>query len=180
MKSLRDVAVVVMAAAAMACSSSSSGGGTSADDGGVTSHDGSAAGNDASTADASATSDASTTPDAAVAAKAAVKIKVPSTYTGTARQIVLVVEDSLPPMGPPAGILLQQNTPAVTAGGTLSLEGDPSGLNGDYYVLAVLYMQGGGMLSPKAGVDYVAQSAAKVHFDGKSIDLGELDLALAH
>lgn len=61
-------------------------------------------------------------------------------------------------MGPPAGILLQKNAPTVTAGATLSVDGDPVGLSGDYYV---------------------ATSATKVHFDGTSVDLGAVDLALA-
>ena len=179
MKSMRVVTAVVMAVTALACASSSSGS-TLVADGGSTGDDASSARNDAGGSGADGSMDAPTTLDAAPAAKATLKVKVPSTYTGNARQLVVVVEPSLPPMGPPAGILLQENAPTVTAGATLHADGDPAGLSGDYYVLVVLFMQGGGTQAPKSGVDHLATSAAKVHFDGNAVDLGELDLALAH
>ena len=61
----------------------------------------------------------------------------------------------------------------------MSVDGDPGGLSGDYYVLVVLFMPGGGTQAPKSGIDYVATSSTKIHFDGTSIDLGQVDLALA-
>ena len=178
MKNVRFMTALMMATMALACSSSSSsGGGAAGNDASTSGTDGSAAAPDAGGADAS--TDAPTSHDAAPAAVAKLKVNVPSTYTGTARQLVVVVEQSLPPMGPPAGILLQKNAPTVTAGASLSVDGDPAGLSGDYYVLVVLFMPGGGTQSPKSGIDYVATSAAKVHFDGTSVDLGSVDLALA-
>lgn len=51
-----------------------------------------------------------------------------------------------------------------------------TGPAGEYFVVVVLYMQGGGVFSPKAGVDYQAGTMAKVKFDGKAVDLGTLDL----
>ena len=179
MKSMRVVTAMLMATMAMACSSSSGDGGSTPVDAGVSANDAGAASSDAGGNVADGSTDASTNRDAAPAAKASLALRVPSTYTGTARQIVMVVEPTLPPMGPPAAILLQENAPTVTAGATLSVAGDPSGVTGDYYVLVVLFMQGGGTQAPKSGVDYVATSAAKVHFDGTSVDLGTLDLALA-
>ena len=179
MKSILVVAAVMASTMALACSSSSSSGGGTANDAGAGGNDASTAGPDAGGTGADASTDAPATHDAAPAAIAKLKVNVPATYTGTARQLVVVVEASLPPMGPPAGILLQKNAPTVTAGAALSVDGDPAGLSGDYYVLVVLFMPGGGTQSPKSGIDYVASSATKVHFDGTSVDLGQVDLALA-
>lgn len=170
---------IATAIAAAGCSSSNTTGGSSGTDGG-TEHEPDAStpqDSGAGMPDAGAPVDASSTPDAATGSTLA--IKVPSTFTGTTRQLVVVTETSLPPMGPPSGILYQANAPAVTAGDTLHLTVDTSGASGDDYLLVVLYMQGGGMYSPKAGVDYEAATMAKVHFDGKPHDLGELDLVLA-
>jgi hypothetical protein len=89
------------------------------------------------------------------------------------------VTASLPIAGPPAGVLFQSSTaPAVTAGQPLVVHGDATGITGDYYVVAVLYMQGGGQFSPKPGVDYDAFGAQKVHFAGAAIDLGAMKLVL--
>jgi hypothetical protein len=66
----------------------------------------------------------------------------------------------------------------VTAGESLTINASASGLNGAYYVVAVLYMQGGGAFSPSAGIDYEAQTSGQMTFTGSAIDLGTLALTL--
>jgi hypothetical protein len=137
---------------------------------------------DAAAPDAPASPDAAppdaTRPDAMPTSHVA--LKVPATYTGTARELVVVAVKHVPVAGPPDSILFLQNTPAITAGGTVEPPLDTSALDGDFYVVAVLYQDGGGQFSPKSGVDFVAQTAAAVHFiPGQVADLGTLSLTLA-
>lgn len=106
-------------------------------------------------------------------------LDVPATFSGATREIDVVVVPQLPVAGPPAGILFQETSPAVTAGQPMTIHGDATGVTGENYVVVVLYMQGGGSFAPKAGVDYVAQSSAKVDFNGAAVDLGTLKLSLA-
>ena len=105
-----------------------------------------------------------------------VTVKVPSDFKGTPRQLLVAAFDNFPVTGPPAGILYQ-GTPTVTAGASLQLTVDATGLSGTKYVLAVLYVQGGGQFSPMPGVDY-ASAPETVTFTGKAMDLGTLTLAL--
>lgn len=105
-----------------------------------------------------------------------VKVMVPSDFKGTPRQLLVAAFDSFPVTGPPAGILYQ-GTPAITPGASLQLTADATGLSGSKYVLAVLYVQGGGQFSPMPGVDY-ASAPESVTFTGKAMDLGTLTLAV--
>lgn len=106
-----------------------------------------------------------------------VRIVVPASFTGTPRQLLVAAFDSLPVTGPPAGILYEDD-PALTAGASLRLPIDATGLSGTKQVLAVLYMQGGGQFSPTAGIDYESQ-AVTVTFPGTPpLDLGTLTLTL--
>ena len=163
-----------------ACSSTSGGAAGATDGGGAAQDDASTAGHDSGATPADSGSqhlDSGTSQDAA--SGSTLTIKIPSSFTGTTRQLLVVTEAALPPMGPPAGILYQAMTPQLTAGQKVNVTLDTSGTTGDYYVLVALYMQGGGMFSPKAGIDYQVATTMKVHFDGSAHDLGELDLALA-
>ena len=105
-------------------------------------------------------------------------LEVPATFKGTPRELDVVVTATLPIAGPPAAILYQQKSPTVTAGASLSVPADATGVKGNYYVVAVLYMQGGGQFSPTSGIDYEAQSAKTFTFTGSSLDLGTMSLAL--
>lgn len=105
-------------------------------------------------------------------------LQVPATFKGTPRELDVVVTATLPIAGPPAAILYQQKSPTVTAGTSLSIPADATGVEGNYYVVAVLYMQGGGQFSPASGIDYEAQSAKTFSFNGSSLDLGTMSLAL--
>ena len=110
---------------------------------------------------------------------ASVVVKVPSDLQGKPRQLVLTAFATNPPSGPPAAVLLQEDASAVSAGKSLALQGDAKGLAGDYYVIAVLFMEGGGTMQAKSSVDYQAATATKVTFADKPVDVGTLTLALA-
>ena len=117
-------------------------------------------------------------PEAAALAK--ITLNIPTDFTGDTRQLNVVLVETVPPKTMPSAILVQQNKPTLVAGQPLNLTADISGVTkGDYYVLAVIYMVGGGKTQPTAGKDYVASSKAKVTFDGTSVDLGTLELAKA-
>jgi hypothetical protein len=159
----------VLALALAACSSSSSGPSTGATDAG------------AGAADNPPTPSTGAQPDAAIAPanEAKLVLTVPATFTGTTRELDVIVTPVVPVAGPPAAILAQIENPVVTPGQPLVVHGDATGVTGSYYVVAVLYMTGGGQFSPAKGVDYEAQTATKVTFDGGPIDLGTMTLALA-
>lgn len=103
-------------------------------------------------------------------------VGVPASFSGTPRQLLVAAFDQFPPAGPPAGILYQGN-PMLSAGHAVKVSGDGTGLSGTKYVLAVLYMQGGGQLQPMAGVDYVS-APVQVSFNGQPVDFGTLALML--
>ncbi|MCE9573071.1 MAG: hypothetical protein K8W52_07935 [Deltaproteobacteria bacterium] len=122
--------------------------------------------------------DAAPPPDATP--MSTVALTVPAGYSGTARQLDVVAVKHVPVAGPPDSILFLENNPVITAGGTISPALDTSALDGDFYVVVVLYQVGGGTFTPKSGVDYVAQTATAIHFtSGQVQDLGTLPLVLA-
>lgn len=107
------------------------------------------------------------------------KLSVPADFKGEATRLIVAAFSKLPVAGPPdGGILYQDNAPKITPGGTLVIAGDATGITGAYYVLAVLYVKGGGSFAPKDGVDYDAATSAPIAFDGKPVDAGSLSLAV--
>lgn len=133
---------------------------------------------DSAPPDAAPPPDAPPPPDATP--MSSVALTVPAIYSGTPKQLVVIAVKHVPVSGPPDSILFLENNPAITAGATLTPALDTSALDGDFYVVAVLYQVGGGPFSPKSGVDYVAQTAAAIHFtSGQVQDLGTLPLVLA-
>lgn len=118
-------------------------------------------------------------PEASTKPAATLKVVVPASYTGKAKTFYVVLSPSVPLAGPPTAVLYQAMSPTFTAGQIIDVTGDPGVAKGDFYVTAVLLQEGGGSLSPKAGVDYTVSSATKFTFAGKSLDLGTLNLALA-
>ncbi|MGZ3449397.1 MAG: hypothetical protein ACXVEF_07340 [Polyangiales bacterium] len=142
-------------------------------------------GGDSALAEETATVDsgaAGTASDAASAGKFTATLAIPATFSGETTKLVVAAFSKLPVAGPPdGGILMQVATPKLTAGGTFAIEGDLAGITGNYYVLAVVYMKGGGNFSPKDGIDYDASTAKALSFDGKSgVDGGTLSLAIHH
>ena len=183
------IAAVTLALSLAACSSSSSPTPEAAGDGGGGATDatpakegGTGAGNDSGGAGGgSADTGAAQTPEAGTPPSqnaAKLVLVVASSFTGTTRELDVVVVPKLPVAGPPAGVLYQAEQPVMTAGQSVTIEGDATGITGENYVVVVLYMQGGGSFQPKPGVDYAVASSSKLAFDGGPIDLGTLDLAL--
>lgn len=136
-----------------------------------------------SVADAHHNVDAPSAPDAPHAVDAAATsqlvLQVPSSYSGTPRQLAVVGVQHVPPAGPPDAVFLLDSMPMPHGGQPMTLSLDTSSAMGALYVVAVLYQQGGGQYSPKSGVDYVAQSASTFNFTGDAMDLGTLDLVIA-
>jgi hypothetical protein len=118
-------------------------------------------------------------PEASTKPAATLKVIVPASYTGKAKSFYVVLSPSVPLAGPPSAVLYQAMSPTFTAGQPIDVSGDPGVAKGDFYVTVVLLQEGGGSLSPKAGIDYTVSSATKFTFAGKSLDLGTLTLALA-
>jgi hypothetical protein len=106
------------------------------------------------------------------------RLTVPRDYTGTPRQLAIVLVNSLPVTGVPAAFLKFVDNPTVAAGQSITLSGDVPTNRGAFKVLAALYMEGGGQFSPKPGTDYDAATANAVEITGASVDFGTLPLAL--
>jgi hypothetical protein len=133
-----------------------------------------------------ATADAGvTTADAGTSADAGptqpqwtLRLTVPRNYSGTPRQMSVVLVNSLPVVTIPAAFLTTKDNPTVAAGQEITLSGPVPTNRGPFKILAVLYMQGGGQFSPKPGTDYDAASPADVTLTGSSVDFGTMPLAL--
>ncbi len=147
--------------------------------------EGEAAGVDAAVAmtDAAPTMADAALPDAAApdaAARSRLELAVPAGFTGTTRRLLVVLSRTMPLAGPPAGILLSEDAPVLSAGGVRTLQLDTSATQGGpFYIVAVLFMQGGGQQAPMAGVDYAGYSTRTFTFAGAAQELGRVDLALA-
>ena len=106
--------------------------------------------------------------------------EIPSDFTGEPSRVLIAAASKLPLAGPPdGGLLLQDNAPQITPGGTYEFKADASALKGKYFVLAILFVKGGGTFAPKAGVDYDVATANPLDFDGTTaLDTGPLTLML--
>jgi len=105
-------------------------------------------------------------------------LHVPDDYAATPVKIIAGFYDSLPPSGPPAGVAKIVDNPAIAAGMPFEFEADEMMTSGDYFVYVVLYNEGGGNFVPVSGVDYVVQSASKVHVGGGPVNLGDMTVSL--
>ncbi len=105
-------------------------------------------------------------------------VTVPDDFVGTPVQFVATLYPSLPPAGPPAAILAQVDNPTIGVGAPLEVQVFDVPDSGDFFVYLVLFNEGGGMLAPVSGVDYVGQTETAVTIGGAGIDLGELPLTL--
>jgi hypothetical protein len=153
--------------------------GCSSDSGGTTS-----ATDSGTLVDTGAAPDSSSTSDTAPAASSKLtgKLAIPADFKGEAVRVVLAGASALPLMGPPdGGLLFEDKAPKITPGGTYAIDADVSATVGKYYVLAIVYVKGGGTLSPKPDVDYDAATTMTLEFDGKkAVDMGTLTMALHH
>ena len=104
---------------------------------------------------------------------------IPDDFTGTTRSLAVVLYETVPPAGPPDGIVVEIDTPELTAGDAFPVEISPAIFNGDYYVWVNLYMDGGGEWQPVNGIDYVGYTADPVVFDGTAISFDDISLSIA-
>lgn len=98
-------------------------------------------------------------------------VTVPYVFTRNITKLVIALVRNLPATGPPDKTLASIENDAVDSGGIgavdqvlgvgrdFILATKDTGLSsGDYYAMAVLYMEGGGMFAPVPSIDYMAVS----------------------
>jgi hypothetical protein len=107
-----------------------------------------------------------------------VQLSVPDDYEGTPRQLIMGLFDRLPPVGPPAGVLALIDSPRIGVGFPLDIKVEDIAQSGEYFIYAALYNQGGGMFVPEPGIDYTAQSPAKVSVGRDPVNLADMTLAV--
>ena len=106
------------------------------------------------------------------------RLVVPDTYTGNAQNLMGLLYTSVPPAGPPGGIIEQVGEPVIGVNRPYDFEITGITQTGDYHFVVNLLMEGGGTMSPIAGIDYVYWTSAPLNFDGAPMTLGEVDLWL--
>jgi hypothetical protein len=110
-------------------------------------------------ADADADTDSDTDADDLVTAK----ILLPAWFSGMPAKLTTSFFEVLPIVGPPDGVGQTYLDPPIAPGPEgYHLVSHQGGMEGDYYVAIVLYVQGGGTDQPVPGVDWVGQSMQPV------------------
>ena len=107
------------------------------------------------------------------------QLLIPNDLTGTPRSLVVALYDSVPPAGPPAGIVTEIESPAINSGETYSIEEQPVLFTGEYFIWVNLYMEGGGEWAPVNDVDFTAYTPSTVIFDGSPIRFDDMTMELA-
>ncbi len=118
-----------------------------------------------------------------------VNISLPEGFGGNTSKLLVTLAGSLPVMGPPAAVLVDISNVDIDEDGIgdvdnilsaskdLTLAIPDAGLAGEYHVVVVLYMEGGGIFQPLPGVDYMGASQKVTLGQGQvSVDL-QLQLA---
>ena len=118
-----------------------------------------------------------------------VKVNLPEGFDQPITKLVVLLTKEVPLQGIPKDILANidngdidgDGTPDIDqmlgSGSQLYLSFDDTNKNEDFYVMANLYVEGGGMLAPKGGVDFSGYSE-QVRLGQGTIEV-EIDLFLA-
>ena len=106
-------------------------------------------------------------------------IEIPSDFTGSSRNLAIVLYESIPPAGPPAYIIEEIENPNVAAGQPFQVASTPVLASGEYYLWFNLYMEGGGEWVPVNDVDYTGSTADPIVFDGSAVSFEGVTLELA-
>jgi hypothetical protein len=118
-------------------------------------------------------------------------LSLPDSFDGQVTKLVVTLASDLPATGMPAAILATiENTDqdgdgvgdvdqALSSSRDLVLPIEDVGLAGDYHVVAVLYMEGGGLFQPVPGIDYLASSGKLTFGQGQQEVALALELILA-
>ena len=111
-------------------------------------------------------------------------ISLPEDFNGNTNRLLVTLAQSLPVMGPPAAVLADISNGDIDGDGIgdvdnilsaskdLTLAIPDAGLSGEYHVVVVLYMEGGGTFQPSSGIDYMGASPKVTLGQGQvSVDL---------
>jgi len=105
-------------------------------------------------------------------------VTVPDGFAATPVKLAAYFYSSVPPMGPPQGMGDSVLNPNIGPGTPLELETHSAGLEGDYYLEIVLFVEGGGAMMPEEGVDYMGQSAGPLTLGSGPVNAGNIELSL--
>lgn len=115
-------------------------------------------------------------------------ISLPKDFIGTISSLTLTLVGTLPITGPPDKILATVTNDDKDGDGigdvdailspsrSLILATEDVEMNGDFFVMAVLYMEGGGTFQPMPGIDYMATSPKLTFGQGQVNAALELEL----
>ena len=115
-------------------------------------------------------------------------ISLPDNFSGNITKLLITLADEIPVTGMPVAILANIDNVDKDGDGELDVDQilNPSrdlvlaledvGVTGEYYVVAALYMEGGGQFQPVPGVDYMA-SSGKLNLGSGKAEVA-LELAL--
>ena len=106
-------------------------------------------------------------------------LKVPEDFTGTTRSLALALYETIPPAGPPNATLAEIEAPDMVPGSCYTVVVQPMLEQGNYYLWANLYMEGGGSWVPVNDIDYTAASAEPLELTGSTMVFEDLTLTLA-
>jgi hypothetical protein len=106
-------------------------------------------------------------------------IEVPADFEGSTRSLAVVLYSSVPPAGPPDGIIVEIDDPDLRAGENYPIRVLPALFNGEYHVWVNLYMEDGGEWMPVNGIDYTGSTATPLSFDGSAVTFDDISLELA-
>jgi hypothetical protein len=109
------------------------------------------------------------------------QLSVPATFSATPVNLYVSGFSSYPPSGAPTGVFDGVANPAIGAGQPFVFRAtgyDQAGFSGDLYLSVTLLVQGGGTITPVAGVDWLGGLDTPIHFDGQAKNVPPLELEL--
>ena len=106
-------------------------------------------------------------------------ILIPTSIRGEARSLAVVLYSTVPPAGPPDGIVAEIEYPNIQGGYRFPIREIPVLFTGEYYLWVNLYMEGGGEWVPVNGVDYMGYTTEPVVLDGSPISFDDINIELA-
>jgi len=106
-------------------------------------------------------------------------ILIPRSINGQARSLAMVLYSTVPPAGPPDGIVAEIDGPDIVGGYRFPIRELPVLFTGEYYLWVNLYMEGGGEWVPVNGVDYTGFTTEPIVLDGSPVSFDDISLELA-
>ena len=106
-------------------------------------------------------------------------ILIPRDIVGQARSLALVLYSTVPPVGPPDGIVAEIDSPDLMGGYRFPIRELPVLFTGEFYLWVNVYMEGGGEWMPVNGVDYTGFTSEPIVLDGSPLAFDDISLELA-